>query len=93
MTVKELVEGELSDYGYFQIRDYIWNDAYGEYDEQDEEEHYAVSITMSDKTKVLAFNYNKKEDKIEIELGEDSWQEVDDYSHNIKYFWMALLTW
>jgi len=34
-----------------------------------------------------------EKDKIEIELGEDNFEEVDDYSYRIKYFWMALLTW
>jgi len=91
--VKELIEGELSDYSYFEIGELKLNDEYGSFDEEDEEEHYIIEITSRDKVKTLRFNYNRKTDKIEIELSEDSFYEVDDYSYRIKYFWMALLEW
>ncbi len=32
-------------------------------------------------------------DKIEIELGEDNWEEVNTFQYKAKYFWMALLKW
>lgn len=94
-AVKELIEGELSDYSYFKAGELEWNDAYGEYEDDDEQEHYSIDITIGheDKRRYLNFNYNKQEDTIEIELGEDSWQEVTDYDYKVKYFWMALLEW
>jgi hypothetical protein len=48
---------------------------------------------MTDKNKNLYFNYNKKDNKIEVEIGEDSWYEICSYDWKIKYFWMALLQW
>ena len=32
-------------------------------------------------------------EKIAVELGEDNYQEFEDYDYRIKYFWMALLSW
>jgi len=92
-AVKSLVESEISDYSYFKQGEVKWNDNYGDYDETDEQEHYQIDITTRDKHKTLSFNYNIKEETIEIELGEDSWNEVCDYDWRVKYFWMALLEW
>src|SRR3972149_6247094 len=89
--VKDLVEGELSNYSYFKSEELKWNDNYGEYEEDDEQEHYAINIKFNDKNKTLYFNYNIKEDAIEIELSEDCWEEVTTYDYKIKYFWMTLL--
>lgn len=92
--VSELINGELDDYSYFEVGELKWNDSYGSYDEEDEEEHYIVEITgWNNKTKSLAFNYNVKEDKIEVELSEDSFYETNNYDYKVKYFWMALLEW
>ena len=93
-AVKDLVEGELSDYSYWSVGKLKWNDGFGDYEEDDEQEHYEICVSNNrDKTKILSFNYNKKEETIEIELGEDNWHEVNDYDYRIKYFWMALLEW
>ena len=92
--IKELIDGELVDFSYFEIGELKWNDAYGDYDEEDEEEHYEIEISgMRGKEKTLYFNYNKETGKIEIELSEDSWQEICSYDYKIKYFWMVLLEW
>jgi len=62
-AVKDLVEGELSDYSYWTAGELKWNDNYGDYEEDDEQEHYEINITNNrDKSKTLAFNYNKKEE-------------------------------
>jgi len=94
--IMELISSELDDYSYFEYGKLEWNNGYGEYDKEDEDEHYEIEIkdtTQLDynKTKTLSFNYNKKDDKIEVELGEDNFHETDSYSHKVKYFWMALL--
>lgn len=92
--IKEFIEGELSDYSYFEMGELKWNNAYGEFEEEDGEEHYIIDIKKgNEKTKTLNFNYDRKEDKIEVELGEDSWNEVTTYDWRVKYFWMALLEW
>jgi hypothetical protein len=91
--VKELVEGELSNYSYFNIGEIKVDNCY---DQTEEDEYYTVdigSLNLDSETKSLCFHYNRKEDKIEIELGEDNFEEVDDYSYKVKYFWMALLKW
>lgn len=93
-AVKDLIEGELSDYSYWTAGELKWNSNYGDYEEDDEQEHYEINISNNrDKSKTLSFNYNKKEETMEIELGEDSWQEICDYDYKIKFFWMALLEW
>jgi hypothetical protein len=93
-AVKELISHELEDYSYFNTGDLEWNDSYGDYKESDEEEHYKIEIKGHDEyLKTLYFNYNKESEKIEIEIGEDSWYEVRVYDNTIKYFWMALLKW
>ncbi len=93
--IKELIEGELEDYGHFKIGELNWNDEYGSFSEEDKEEHYIIDIEhgFEGKSKTLRFNYNRTKDEIEIELGEDSWYKVCDYDYTIKHFWMALLEW
>lgn len=93
--VKELIEGELEDYSYFEAGELKWNSEYGAFEEYDKDEHYIIDIKVGheDKYKTLRFNYNREKEEIEIELGEDHWQEVCDFKHTIKYFWMALLEW
>ena len=89
--VKELIEREISDYSYFTIGELKLCDAYSQ---TEDDEYYQVEISsLNNKSKILYFHYDRINDKIEIELGEDSWEEVEDYSYKIKYFWMALLTW
>ena len=91
--IKELIEGELEDYSYFKIGELKWNDEFGNFDENNEDEHYIIEIEKGEKTKTLRFNYNRKSDKIEIEISEDNYEEICDFQHTIKYFWMALLEW
>lgn len=86
--VKELVEGELDDYSFFSIKNIEM------YDDYKEEEYYRVEIeTNRDKKITLHLKYNIENDKISVELGEDTYEEVKSYDYTIKYFWMALLEW
>lgn len=89
--VKELIEGELGNYPYFDIGEIKLSDSYSQ---TEEDEYYEVDIScLRHKKKTLYFHYDRNKEKIEIELGEDNWEEVEDFSSKIKYFWMALLTW
>lgn len=89
--VKELVQGELDNYSYWKDIEIDIDDAYNK---TEEDEYYKVKVKdLRDKVKYLCFHYIVKEDKLEIELGEDNFEEVEDYSYKIKYFWMALLEW
>lgn len=86
--IKEFVDGELDNYSFFHIEKVEM------YDTNGVEEYYRVEVkTNSDKTKILHFKYDTENGKIFIELGEDSYEYVEDYSYTIKYFWMALLEW
>ena len=67
--VKELIDDEIGEYSYFEAGELKWNDSYNDYNPEDEEEHYQIEIGGVDKQKkILYFNYNKKTEKIEIEL-------------------------
>ena len=85
--VKELIDRELEDYSYFEI---------GELkliEENDFEEFYEIDIEMHKKQKTLYFRYDRTEDKVGVQLGEDNYEETNDYDYKVKYFWMALLKW
>ena len=89
--VKEILKSELDDYSYFN---------YGEikvdkcYDQTEEDEYYEVEVGKGvDKKVILCFHYSKEEDKMEILLGEDTFEEITTYDWRVKYFWMALLKW
>lgn len=89
--IKEFVEGEIDDYSYFKLKEIRLNTCFGN---DDKDEYYYVDIeTNSEREKTLCFHYDGEKDKLEIELGEDNYEEVNDYSWRIKYFWMALLEW
>ena len=94
--VKELIEGELEDYSYFEIGELKWNDEHGQPEEYGaSEEYYIIDITANDKVKTLRFNYDREKDKIGImpHPEADYYDEVADYNWTIKRFWMALLEW
>ena len=89
--VKEMLESELDDYSYF---------SYGEikidkgYEQTEENEYYVVDVKGGiDKNKTLCFHYESKDDKLEIEVNEDTFEEITTYDWRVKYFWMALLKW
>lgn len=91
--IKELIEDEISDYSYFEAGDLEWDDNYGDYLEEDTNEHYMININCGNSREVtLRFNYDS-DGKIEIEIGEDVFYEVCSYDYKVKYFWMALLKW
>ena len=89
--VKEMLESQLDDYTYFSY-DEIEID--GGYEQSKEDEYYKVEITKAnEKDETLCFHYNRKKDILEIELGEDNFQEITTYDWRVKYCWMALLKW
>lgn len=89
--IKEFVLGEIDDYSYFDLKEIRLNEGY---ENSDEEIYCDVEIKdLNDNRKTLTFHYLFKEDKIEVELSEDNFEEVNDYTHLVKFFWMALLKW
>ena len=83
--IEEMLESELGDYSYFK-----WELNYDE--DYDEYEYYTVEIkTTDERTKTLKFRVDDK--VIEIEMGEDHWNETITFDFRVKYFWMALLSW
>ena len=49
--------------------------------------------TMEDKVKSLYFKYDKVNEVLKIEVGEDIYEVVEEYTWRVKYFWMTLLEW
>ena len=89
--VKEFLESELSDYSYFNYEEIKVD---GAYEQTEEDEYYEVDVKKGgDNETTLCFHYDRKKDKLEILLGEDSFEEVTTYDWRVKYFWMALLKW
>lgn len=98
--VQEFLDGELGDYSHFK---YKLDDS--EVSGKEVRVNYNVTTSSSpDSYNGLYFNVIfKDEDNIkdeeeatitlEIDLGEDNWQEIRSYDWQVKYFWMALLSW
>lgn len=85
--IKELIENELSDYSYFSIGELEFQEKYVD------DEYYSIDITNGrDEIKTLYFKYDAEE-KVSIQLSEDNYEVIEDYSYTIKFFWMALLKW
>ena len=90
--LKEFLDSELSDYS-FEIGEIKVNDGYTQ---TEEDEYYEVEIKWTyndEKSKTLYFHYDRKEDKLEVELSEDCYEEITTYDWRVKHFWMALLEW
>ena len=91
--IKDLVEGELGDYSFFEIGDIELYDEYGD------EEYYRVNIKAERTSipkltnRIICFKYDTQNEDIYVELGEDNYEKVEDFDWTIKYFWMALLEW
>ena len=84
--LQELVHEELDDYSYFKGWYLTSEEKHGD------EEYYTLNIKVNGKeVKEVAFRVTS--DKIEVENGEDCWNETNTYNHRVKYFWMALLSW
>lgn len=79
--LKELIENELGDYSYFEG----W-----EIELEYQEKEYDV-FTLNNRCNDARFRV--WDDKIEVELGEDSYYKVEYYEYTIKYFWQAILSW
>ena len=89
--VKEFLESELDDYSYFSYDEIKINTGYTQ---TEEDEYYEVDIKKgNEKNKTLCFHYDRKADKLEIEISEDCYEEITTYDWRVKYFWMALLEW
>jgi len=86
--IEELVGTELEDYSYFED----WELNFEE--EFDNKEFYSVDVkTMDGRKKTLSFRYLIDYHKLEIEVSEDCYHEINYFSYNVKYLWIALLSW
>ncbi len=87
--IKELIYGELSDYGHFEIGEIELED------QDNHQEYYSVDIKKGygNDEKTLRFKYDRDEDEIYVDLSEDSWEMVRSFDWQVKYFWMAVLNW
>lgn len=84
--LQEFIHEELDDYSYFKG----W-ELTSESDD-DEYEYYTLNIKINEKyVKEVTFRVSDK--KIEVEHGEDCWDETNTHDYRVKYFWMALLSW
>jgi len=92
--VKELIEGELEDFGHFEIGELKIDKGY---ELEEDCEHYEIDIVCGyeKKVKTLYFQYDRKKDEIGIELSPESnaYETITTYDWRVKYFWMALLEW
>lgn len=75
----EFLDYECDDYGL----EYSW-----EYCE--DTDSCEVTITRLSYMACASFKYNYKDDQLSIELGEDSWYNVNYYDWSVKYFWMVI---
>ena len=78
-----LLDSELDDYGMtYDISE----------DEISEEyEYYSVKVKTITDNPMWEVRIRLSKKTIEVDLYEDSWEEVEDFEWTIKYFWMALL--
>ena len=84
-ALEEFLQHELEDYSQFE---------YEIFDETCEEdsECYRVEFSINGEYKnTVWFYYDLAKEILEVELGEDNLEEVDNYSNRVRYFWMALL--
>ena len=82
--IQEFLHDELDDYSYFK-----WELTS---EEDTDYEYYSVEISIYEKpVKTILLKTDGK--KIEIETGEDVWEETNTYNWRVKYFWMTLLSW
>ncbi len=82
-VVKELLESELDDYCFFEVGEIKVNTGY---DQSEEDEYYEVEIKKgNDEKETLCFHYNRKEDKLEIEMSDcDTLEEAISYFEGIR---------
>ena len=79
--LKELINQELGDYSYFEG----WRvELYEEYENYN---YYYLYVKNSNA------RFKVWDDKIEVELSEGVFEEIEHFDWTIKYFWMAILSW
>ena len=84
--LQEFVHEELDDYSYFEGWELTFEEEYDGY------ERYNLKVKANGKgVKDVYLRVNG--DKIEVEHGEDCWNETNTHNWLVKYFWMALLSW
>lgn len=78
------LDSELSEYSWFKY----------EIDPVEDGEETIVEVKVEGKDGGVAYLHMRTDGNIlEIEMNEDMWEETNDFSWRVKYFWMALLNW
>ncbi len=87
-AVEDFCKSELSDYGHFEGWKVV------------ETEHHnnQVFVDVDVRNTTLRFRVtlgtgNPEDCKLEIDMSEDAWTEIETFTWKVKYFWMALLSW
>lgn len=79
----ELLESELDEYPFFEGWSFSLAEIF------DGWEYYDVQIRCANHSYLLRTNG----DRIQVQYGEDSWEDIRTYDWTIKYFWMTILSW
>lgn len=98
--IQELLEEELEDYSIFS-EDNSW-EIHFEEGGDDKEEYYLVEFSSKvremmkvNDIRLKAYTGRRGKDEnhffIAVELGEDSWYDIETFEPTIKHFWQALL--
>lgn len=83
--IEEFLDEELGQNSWFEYE-------ISEVDSDDSETSFEVKFTTGEKgTKYIQMKTDGE--KIEIDMNEDSWEEIASHNWTVKYFWMALLNW
>lgn len=98
--IKDFVESELGEYSHFKYE--LEDTSFGD-DNQVYVEYEIKTDSHSPRTKTISFKVTFNDSTIEepeetdvtieVDLYEGNWQETKTYNFQVKYFWMALLTW
>lgn len=86
--VRELLDSELGDYSVFSDKGIEISES----DKDNDIYWFSVKINKYDEF-YRELQFKVEDDELHIEMGEDTYEELNDYNYKVKYFWMALLSW
>ncbi len=87
--IKELIESELNEFSSYNKV----NVSYCEDTETYKAEIYQYNelyCTLSFRYWIKDTYHNFQDKQLQVDLYEDMWTDIDQYSYSIKYFWIAL---
>jgi hypothetical protein len=88
-TLQDFLDYEFSDYGHF-TKWTITDTTEDYYGKDTDKSMFEVEYENGNGGKhCLSFRFEQDE-KMEIEMSEDCWYKVDEYSSRVKYFWIMV---